>query len=112
MVLGSLISVLRGLQGRQGQREEEARPPPRLAVDADLAAVTLHDLTTDVEPQAGPAHGALGLGDAVETLEHLRPMLGGDPWAPVVDFDHHRFVLAPGAQLYRRPRGVLGGVRP
>src|SRR3989304_7371450 len=111
MVFDSLILPLRGLQRRQGQREMEACPLPGLAVDADLAAVTLYDLTTDVQPEAGPADRALGLGHAIETLEHLRHMLGGDPRAPVFHFDPHRLAPPPGAQLDRRPPGALGGLR-
>ena len=53
---------------------------------ADRAAVLLGDLADDGQPQAG-ARPAAGIRAAVEAVEDVRQVLGGDASAVVADAD-------------------------
>jgi len=55
-----------------GKSEVERRTLPRSRLDPDPSPVSLHDLLTDRQPDAGPG----GLGSAMEALENLEDPVG------------------------------------
>ena len=74
---------------RNGREDEpEGRALARLAVDVELAAVTLHDVLDDRQPEPGAAGLARAAAvDAIEALGQPRQMDARDPWAAVDDGD-------------------------
>ena len=61
-------------------------PTPERAFDGHAAAMGLHDVLDDGQPQAGAAQlAAAGPIDAIEPLEDARQVLGGDAAAAVGD---------------------------
>src|SRR4051794_4913811 len=102
------------------RRIRECKLPPRNrhgergaladgALDGEVAAMVLHDLLGQREPE--PATALLR---REERVEQPRKHLGSDAYTGVFDFDHHTIARTPGAHrhlaatLARRPRSHCG----
>src|SRR3989442_13847002 len=69
--------MLGGCAGDGWQRKSKTSPFSRLALDNDLAAVSLHHLLHDSQTQSGATGGACGRGvRAIETFKEVRQMFG------------------------------------
>src|SRR5436309_3102087 len=104
------VSLLREISGlRDG--EVYRRTAVGRAVDADLAALRLHDGPADRQPEAEPARFAAHRPRTEEALEEARELVGWDRRAVVVDGDLHEPGVRFGAQLDLGSfRAVLAGV--
>src|SRR5258705_6805091 len=88
-------SVGRG--SREGEREREASPSARLALDANPAAMGLDDPLRDREPEADA--GTRGLPRLPEAVEDVWEVLGRDARAGVADRELDRGVTSGHADL-------------
>ena len=69
--------MLGGCAGDGWQRKSKTSPFSRLALDNDLAAVSLHHLLHDSQTQSGATGGACARGvRAIETFKEVRQMFG------------------------------------
>src|SRR5256714_2794295 len=95
-----------------GQRERERRAPARLGLDPDPAAVALHDLFADREPDARTRVLVLPV-QPLENDEDALEVLGIDPDAVVADVKHPLAVvpLRRNPNLRRARPAELEGVR-
>ena len=94
----------------RARRDRERRPSPGRAVERDAAAVRLHDLAHDEQPEPEPAH----LEVARRPLEREEdPLLvrGRDPGPVVVHRDLARARVGADAHVHPRARHVLRRVQ-
>src|SRR2546427_11405573 len=93
------------------QLEREAAALADLALQVDAAAVRLHDVAHDGEPEAGRAELA-AVGTLHEALEDALALLGGDAGPAVGDGHEHRALcrsgLDPNATAARRVAERVG----
>src|SRR5690242_8127139 len=76
--------------GRQRDGEVERRAVAERALDPYLAAVHLHDLLNDRQPEASPGYGlGRAAAHAAEALEDVGDLVRGDP-EPCVGDGHQR----------------------
>ena len=108
---GVALGRARATSRTRSRREDEpeGRALAGLARDVELAAVTLHDVLDDRQPEPGAAGLARAAAvDAIEALGQPREMLAGDAAAAVDDGDLAAAVV--GARATRRrcvpPSGV------
>src|SRR6185436_7111540 len=94
LVFMALRASARGLGRLERQRDREGRALAGLARRLDLAAVGVHDLLRDRQPQAG----ALGLGRD-EQLEDVDAL--GQPWTVVAHLDDRAAVAQPALERDR-----------
>src|SRR6516162_10084225 len=93
------------------QLEREAAAAPDLAVEEDPAAVCLHDVTHDREPEAGGA-GLAAVLTLDEALEDALALLRGDARTGVGHADaYHAVVRARGERHLAAARCVAERVR-
>src|SRR5262249_50249591 len=85
--------------GATGRRRGEAPPPPRPGAGGDRAALDLDDPAHEREAQTAPGHPAprRHLPAAVERLEEVRPVQGGNARPPVFDREAHLPAAPPPA---------------
>ena len=74
------------LRGRDGEPDDEDRPPPHLALDLDASAVRLHDPLTQGQPEPGSLAGGLR---REEWLEDSRSNHGRNPGPGIGDREAH-----------------------
>src|SRR5262249_46091450 len=91
--------------------QREAAAVPDITVEEDPAAVRLHDVAHDGEPEAGRA-GLAAVLTLDEALEDALALLRGDAWAGVGHADaHHAVVRARGERHLAAARRVAQRVR-
>src|SRR6476661_6127309 len=71
--------------GPDRERDRERRSPPLLGLDPYPAAVLLHDVARDRQPEARPTAADAGPVDLVEPLEDPVPVRLRDPDTVVLD---------------------------
>src|SRR2546423_8733689 len=103
------LSFLRRGHIHDRQRKEKRRPRALLALDPDRATVALHDLLGDVEAEAETAViRRRHLASAVEALEDLPDLVGGDADAAVAHRGHELIAAVLEAHVdVAAVRGVL-----
>src|SRR5438445_8677947 len=101
-MLLSSSTISRSAMSRLRQLEGETRAAARSALEQDAAAVSLHDVADDRQPEAGGAH--LAVVELGEPLEDSFLTLGGNPGTGVAHRQAHDVVRAFRVDPHRAAR--------